>query len=302
MKRMSNLFPSIAKEDPVEEMLNQKVSGSLFNTIEYEISNIVKKIENIDDFSVDEIKNIILRQHSMILDYDLFLMSSETRSCAQKLFRNKRFLKILLDVIGLIELPPNEITCINKLAYDYYILPVNEKDKETSDLLFQLSNIINYRKAIQLSSIIGIKGGQILAIISDSSFKQEKNVHRVNTFIIKCNIALSTQDVINIFLILYAKIGFSKPFIYTMLESKPNNLTDDQLQRFDLISIAILDILNSMQADEIKSILMDYAFTLKMVKKDITVRFSIKSAKRYIRLLKIVDDVENDDFAGVKVP
>mgnify|MGYP006873137087 CR=1 FL=1 len=235
---MRSLFPSfrLAREDKSLAKLDEIQQGSLFHSIEYEISGILNKISNIDNINESEIKQIIIRQHSMILNYDLFLMNSNTRSQAQKLFTNKKFLNCFLSVIGTIDLSVHEKTCINKLAYDYYIY--YEKDQEISNLLFQLTTWVNGNEVLTLSGILGMNGARILSMIRHSSFKEEKNVHRVNTFIIKCGINLSVQNIIDIFCFLYPR--FTPLFIYSMLEIKPQGLSNDQSNRFDAISRALL--------------------------------------------------------------
>ena len=181
---MDVLFPSI----PTESKISEEITPT-FESIEYKIENILEKIRNIDNLDEQEIKNIIVRQHTMILNYDLFLVSE--RDSALELFTNARFLSILLDIIGTLDLSSHEITCINKLTYDYYVS--KNKDSEISELLLDLSYFINNKTAIRLSAIYGIQGARILAMISKSSFKEDKNITRVNRFIVKSNIALSVQ-------------------------------------------------------------------------------------------------------------
>ena len=77
------LFASLNSEDAFENehKLDTLYQGSLFKSIEYEISNIVSKIDNIDQFDANQIKDIIIRQHNMILNYDLFLINNARRIC-----------------------------------------------------------------------------------------------------------------------------------------------------------------------------------------------------------------------------
>lgn len=291
------LFKTVAKERHPE--LNQQINGSLFHTIEYELSDIVRKIENIDQNNDEEIKDIILRQHRMILNYDLFLKDHETREEAQRLFTNKRFLQIFLNEIQLLDLTPHEITCINKLCYDYYITP--ENDEEVFELLYRISMVINNKVILPLSTILGMNAARILAMVANSSFVDEKNIHRVNTFLIKSNFEYNVQSLIDIFCILY-KDSFTNPFIYTMMEAKPKNLSNIQYKTFDQISMAIIQILDSLPSADMKKILSDYAFILTMVKQDTVVRFSLKSLNGYPRILKVISEVENDQFTRLVVP
>ena len=281
-------FSSLHSEDKTSSELNTLQQGSLFHTIEYELSDIVNKITKIDNLDENEIKNIIVRQHTMILNYDLFLMSPDTRAQAQVLFTSKKFLKCFLEVIRLLNISQHEKTCINKLAYDYYIIPDN--DPEVSNLLYQLTTEVNGKEVIALASILGMNEARILAMIRNSTFKEEKSVHRVNTYIIKCNFDLSVKDIITIYYHLFDR--FTNLFTYSMMEAKPSNLSDIENKKFDNISIALLEMLNSLPEVDIKKVINDYAFTLKMVKTNTVVRFAIKSAIRFTRIISVVKQVE----------
>lgn len=283
---MGKLFPSF--QESKSSKLDQLQQGSLFHSIEYEIGGIVNKISNIENLDEKEIKDIIIRQHNMILNYDLFLMSDDTRHKAQILFTNKKFLRCFLDVIRLLTLSQHEKICINKLAYDYYI--TKDNDKEVSELLYRLTTEVNGKEVMILSGFLGLYNAQLLSMIRNSSFKEEKCVHRVNTFIIKSDLDLSLQNIVSIYCYLFDR--FTNVFIYTMLEAKPSNLTALENKKFDSISIAMLEILNSMPTNDIHKVITDYAFTLKMVKINTVVRFAIKSAIRYDRIIKVIRQIE----------
>lgn len=294
------LFPSLKKSLESSELSREHSSElmtPIFRSVEYQISTIVEKITNINTLNEEEIKSIIVRQHQTILNYDLFLASDESRGYVQKLFTNKRFLQIFLQVIGFLQLPYDEIVCINKLAYDYYIIP--GKDPEISDLLLQISYQINNILVIRLSGKLGINGARVLSMIANSSFKEEKNVHRINTFLVKYG-ELSVQDIVDIYCILFER--FTYPFIFSMLESKPSGLNKSQLICFDNISLALLSILDSMTSEDIKRVLYDYAFTLKLIRNDFSVRFSLKSAKAYTRIQEVIKEIELDPIDTLIIP
>lgn len=283
------LFPSFSKKEERVSNLDTLYQGSLFHSVEYELSGIVNKINNIDNLNYDEIRNIIIKQHNMILNYDLFLTSNETRQLAQTLFTNKRFLQCFLDVIRLLDITQHEKICLNKLAYDYYILPI-DKDEEIYNLLYKLTTEVNGREVVSLSGILGINEARILSMIRNSSFKEEKCIHRVNTYIVKCNLDLDIKSIESIYCFLFHR--FTNVFIYTMLESKPSNLSPLENKKFDNISIAILELLNSLPSNDIRKVINDYAFTLKSVKRNTPVRFMLKTALNYNRILTAVRSVE----------
>lgn len=270
------LFPIMNEESGVkspDSKMNKVKETNLFHTIEYEFDTIVSKIRNIDNIDDNHIKDIIKRQHSLILNYDLFLMDSETRKEAQTLFSNKRFLTNLLDVIGLLYISYHEKICLNKLAYDYYQNDI--KDPEVSNLLFQLTTAVNGRDVVVLSGILGMAGAKTLAMIRNSSFKEEKCIHRVNTYIIKCGMNLSTQSIINIYCFLFDR--FSTLFNYTMLESAPSelSLTPYELDNYNGISLAIIAILDSMTSNDILTVVRNYAYMITNVSVNVIPRFRL---------------------------
>ena len=152
---------------------------------------------------------------------------------------------------------------------------------------------------IRLSGKLGINGARVLSMIANSSFKEEKNVHRINTFLVKYA-ELSVQDIVDIYCILFER--FTYPFIFSMLESKPSGLSKSQLICFDNISLALLSILDSMTSEDIKRVLYDYAFTLKLIRNDFSVRFSLKSAKAYTRIQEVIKEIELDPIDTLIIP
>ena len=270
------LFPIMSEESGVkspDSKMNKVKETNLFHTIEYEFDTIVSKIRNIDNIDDNHIKDIIKRQHSLILNYDLFLMDSDTRKEAQTLFSNKRFLSNLLDIIGLLDISYHEKICLNKLAYDYYQNDI--KDQEVSNLLFQLTTAVNGKDVVVLSGRLGMSGAKTLAMIRNSSFKEEKCIHRVNTYIIKCGMNLSTQSIINIYCFLFDR--FSTLFNYTMLESAPSelSLTPNELNNYNSISLAIIKILDSMTSNDILTVVRNYAYMITNVSVNVVPRFRL---------------------------
>ena len=294
---MNKLFPVLdnLKDDSFQNVIIDK---PIFTSVEYTIDTIVDKIVNIDELDKEEIKNIIIRQHKLILNYDLFLSSKKTRSYAQTLFSDIKFLEIFYSIIGLLQLSEHEMKCINKLAYDYYILP--NKDPKVSELLLMICNSTNNVEVIKLSSRLSIKDARTLSMISRSTFRVEKRIRRVNNFLVKCTADLSAQAIVDIMFILYDR--FTDPIIYTMLEAKPDNLTPEQSLKFDTISSVIITILDNMTSANIKKVLYDYAFTLRHSYQNNTkVRFSMKSIPNQ-RIRSIIQEIEEDPIDQLFIP
>ena len=93
-------------------------------------------------------------------------------------------------------------------------------------------------------------------------------------------------------------------FVETMLESKPKDLLDYESVNFDKISIAVIEIVNSMPSSEIKYVIKSYAYALSRINNNIEVRFAIRKLNKYERIIKIIDEVEleGSGLYSVRIP
>ena len=135
-------------------------------------------------------------------------------------------------------------------------------------------------------------------MIRNSTFNIEKAVHRVNTFLVKCNNDLSVSNIVSIYCHLFER--FTDVFIYTMMESKPNSMTPLMKKKYDNISIAILEMMNSLTSADIRKVLYDYGYILSMVKVNTKIRFALRTAERYNRIISVIKSIEIQD--NIKIP
>lgn len=284
--------------DDKSKQMKQEVNG-VFCSVEHTINSIINKIQHIDQLSDQEIKDIILRQHNLILNYDLFLRDDISRRAAQQLFTNERFLKLFLDISGLLSLSREEIICINKLAYDFYFINSNGiVNGDISNLLMLISHNINNQLIIKLYSKVGVNYARHLAMIANSSFKDATVVHRINASLIRCLIDLSLQDIVDIYCILFERI--SSLFSYTMFETKKPGMNRQELQRFDMISQAMIVLLHNLTSIEMRKVLYNYAYLIKINNIGI-VRFRLKTVNDE-RIQKVISEVEYGDMEILSIP
>ena len=295
------MFQEMFKVNENQPIFDTTPISSPFKTIEYQLSTIVEKIKDIDSLNDDEIKEIIIRQYQTILNYDLFLSVPETRNVALELFTNKRFLKLFFDIVGLLDLTEYQRICVNKLTYDYYSLP--NKDIEICELLMNISYIVNNKLVIRLSAILGIHNARVLAMVSNSTFRIDKKVHRINTFLLRCGMELSVQNIIDIYLTIFER--FKDLFINTMLESLDSLSDDDKtntiiIHNYNNISIAIVKILDSMISKDVEQVLLNYVYSLQILASP-KLRFSFKGSNAIpARIIGIIQNIE--DQTGLIVP
>lgn len=296
------LFKSFKKFDEEDNAgFGKEPKPVIFRSIEYNIEDLCNKILDINNLDEEEIKRIILNQYSMILNYDLFLSSEQSRKCAQMLFTNETFLTILNQEVQILNLDESQIICANKLAYDYYITANN--DPAISNLLLALSYQVNNSLVLKLANKIGIDNARVLAMINRSSFKMEKRVHRTNTFFMRCNLQLSVQMIVDIMCELYDHFTYN--FIYTMLEGVEHNIyvsfSDNEKETYNNISKAILHILLSLTSKDITYVLTQYGYTLKMLPNNYNViRLTLKNIKDN-RLQSIIKYIEESQYNDIKL-
>lgn len=290
-------------EDTNAQKLNTVINGPLFNTIEYDIESLLIRVKNIDNLTDEEINKIIISQHNLILNYDIFFGVNYNRNIALNLFTNKRFLRCLSSVIGSCKLTKHERVCLSKITYDYYIYYSNkpEFDSEILDMLLSCTSWANEKEILILSSIYGIGGAKVLSMIRNSSFKVDKNIHRVNEFLLRWNGELSVQNIIDTYCILFER--FTDVFVYTMLESKESiNLNEEQNRKFNNISIALITILDSLNTVDMSKVIYDYHFTFNSIKASCSTnrityaRFKLSTIKDKPRVLDVLRSVLGVDW------
>lgn len=291
------MFDSLKKGVAVSATPPERVFPK-FTNVELTINTLVEKLKSIEVLSDNEIKNIIYRQYHTILNYDLFLANEESRIVAQKLFTNERFLNALIICAQDLQLNDHQIICCNKLAYDYIALyPITEKNQTISSLLMELSFRVNFKTVLPLSALIGVDNAKYLAMLRKSSFKEEKNIIRVNRFLIKSGLELKESDMIDIYSKLYTHI--SSLFITTMFTIAEDNYTKLEFLRYEEMSKALIDILDSMPSAEIKIVLSNYVSSY-LLNGEPPIRFSMKNIhESYGRIKQVINNLLEE---GIIVP
>lgn len=268
-----------------------------FSNIDYLIEDILKKFEDINNIDETELKDIIRRQYKLILNYDNFL--SNNREVAQKLFMNKKFLDCLLDIIGTLPLDREERICINKLCYDYLIL--KDKSSEILDMLLSISYYVNNITVIKLSSELPIKESRMLAIIANSSFNIDKNIHRINMFLTW--VLPYGYNITNIYMILFDHMMY--PIIYTLLDVDPNiNNNPEAKRNYDKITATILTLLLCMTSEDIYKVLTNYGYIWVLYgKPPVRIKFKdLPKSEKFQRLQNVILKIDLGPYKDIEIP
>ena len=272
------MFETLMQSLPKEDESKKATSIPHFQPVEMKIKDINSQLNNVVNMTDDQIKAMIAINYHTFFN-DVFLMDYENREYIINVFSNPRFLKNLIEVFSTrgIVIYDTERICCNKIAWDYFCISGEEGNQEITKLLYQLSTIVNGSVIPILSAIVPLDTAKLIALARYSSFKEYKCVERVNNILISLS-NLSEKMVIDVYSILF-KNGVKSTFSTIMLKDLHTFDSNDpnyekKVNNYGLISLAILDIVESMTMSDIQQILLGYAneFTFDKSKK---IRFSL---------------------------
>lgn len=177
-----------------------------------------------------------------------------------KMIISDRFLRVLIQVVSNIDVDYMNKIYLNKLCYDYLTLDDNSKNPLINDLIYHLAKITN-KKHIPILIGAGIpeKIACYIVLSRFSSNNEFLNITRMNFVILTANINFTEQMIVDVYQNLFERV--SQLFEATMLDVLDTNeewYTEAIDERYSLITLAILDILNSLPSDSIKRVLEDY--------------------------------------------
>lgn len=177
-----------------------------------------------------------------------------------KMIVSERFLIALIRVVSDIKIDIMDKTYINKLCYDYITLDDKDKNPIISDLIYKLAKVAN-KEHIPILIGAGIPE-TVACYITLSRFSSNNeflNIRRMNFIILTSTVNFTEQMIVNVYQILFDKV--TELFEATMLDVLDTTeqwYTEDIDERYSLITLALLDILNSLPSDAIGRVLNDY--------------------------------------------
>lgn len=286
-----------------EQNQNQQFQGSEIDFSEFGQINrdlFRSKINEIENIADRELYDLVKETYSAILN-DIMLKNDEQYIAA---FMKPRFLRSLIQVVSNIQLQYYERVCCNKLAYDYFTY-VQNPDLEVQELFYTLSEKINQTEVYRLAALGIPRNLAIQFALSRYSYTEEKiNVQRLNFVIANADPSLITaQMVINIYQVLFDKfIPIFEGLIFDVFNEDEEWVTENIIDNYDKIKIAVLTILNDMEPLKIRKVLMSYTGNLKaLYSNDLChIRFSLRALSYdYERIVNMVDSLATE---GIIVP
>ena len=268
-----------------------------FTTIEYTHDSFLEKISEFSDTKIRyEIKI------GDYFNYDHF-SDPNTRVIFQKLWTNKIFLKNVLFLISEDEQFRNKvintyITTVNKLAFDYLLLESQDKDEEVLYLLKEIAKHTDYNYILKLCDIMPLELATMIAMARFSDFNFTESINRFNNTIYKSEMDFSEQDIIHIYAVFFSE-RFTELFNITMTNIEDNFEKRLHKKVYDMMSLALLDILESMTSEDIEKVLQSYSSYIELTN-ICNFRFSLRSlSDDYSRINVIIDELLNK---GICIP
>lgn len=177
-----------------------------------------------------------------------------------KMIISDRFLRVLIQVISNIDVDYLNKIYLNKLCYDYLTLDEEYKNPVINDMIFHLAKMTN-KKHIPILIGAGIpeKIACYIVLSRYSSNDEFLNITRMNFVILTATTNFTEQMIVDVYQNLFDRV--SQLFEATMLDVIDTDeewYTEEIDERYSLITLAILDILNSLPSDAIRRVLNDY--------------------------------------------
>lgn len=229
----------------------------------------------------------------------LSLLSSavDKKPRALQIITDKDFL-IAMDMAN-VSLNREYVNRFNRVYRSYVINPAKNViyNDDSATLLYQIALKLN-KKMVTILIGVGLEEKDALWLMVNrySSTDERRNIRRmvramqhIKPFI------MTEQMVVNIFAKTFND-QFTNLFVAAMTDRFDYFDDDDEKYVYSTVSNALLDILNTMDSDEIKDILMEYEDELR--KSGVSGRFSLRSINSgdYRTICEVIDEIEQMGF------
>jgi len=278
----------------------KEVDFDFINNITTNASLFRAKINSISTMEDKELYDLVKGSYQSIL----YEISSRQDKEYLDVFTTPKFITILTQVLNSVNLSYKEKICCNKLVYDYITLKNN--DPYIKELLFILSKLVN-KDNIKLLLFLELPENiaTYIALARLSDLKESVNIKRVNFIIATTSPSIMTpQTIIYIYERLFDSIReLFITIMFDVYDEDEELFTEDVMEVYANISLAILTLLNVLPINGIKSILTSYGEDFKLTYKGNIhlVRFSLRSISStdFNRIHNMVELLESE---GVHVP
>ena len=267
----------------------------------FNLSILKQNIDNVDSMSDVELRNFIKRCFKSIM---VNLFGKEMPKYIHY-FQDVRFLDAFIDVLKSMDfIEKDDIVRLNTMCYHYITIPKDKQNYRVVSRMMEVSNIINRHNLPRLLGLgLSSNLASILLIARYSDIDLNVCVKRVNFIIITQPKELMSERMIEeILKILYNvlddMVRIFPPIMMDILpdydENNPNTLwiSEDIQEVNSTLNLALLNILDNLPTQTIRSVLLNYMEAMNMVYKNYQVRFSLRClSEDYYRINNVINEM-----------
>ena len=267
----------------------------------FNLSILKQNIDNVDSMSDVELRNFIKRCFKSIM---VNLFGKEMPKYIHY-FQDVRFLDAFIDVLKSMDfIEKDDIVRLNTMCYHYITIPKDKQNYRVVSRMMEVSNIINRHNLPRLLGLgLSSNLASILLIARYSDIDLNVCVKRVNFIIITQPKELMSERMIEeILKILYNVLDdlvrIFPPIMMDILpdydENNPNTLwiSEDIQEVNSTLNLALLNILDNLPTQTIRSVLLNYTEAMNMVYKNYQVRFSLRClSEDYYRINNVINEM-----------
>ena len=293
-----------AKQDYEKQKNQPKFHINIQEDPLFNKSVLVKNIKNVDSMSNDELYNFIKLNFNNIL-HSVFYEEDNIDYINQ--FQNIKFLDVFIRVLSeQVIYDDLRIKC-NTICYEY--ISMKEKDITVGNKLMEMSDIVN---AAYLPAVIGLgipkNIAQVLVVSRFSNVNLNVVIKRLDFIIITQSRELMTYRMIkDLLLVLFRNpaIDFVRIFPYFMYDVLPSQgtypwITESAEEINSLLELAMLEIINDLDYNSIRNIILNYAEGDSIIGQYKPKRFSIdKLSDDYHRINDVIYNLKYNEGLSI---
>lgn len=285
-----------AQQPKIEMVKIVPAESPVFNHLVF-----MNNVNQIPEMSDADLAKFVDTNFSALLR-NVFVGDLNDRAQHVKLFQDVRFLDIFIQIMVQKRFfDKNEIVNMNTICYHYLTLPDNQKDPQVLDRIQQISKIIN---RVGLPRLLGLglsdNLANMLLIARYSDMDLNTVIKRIDFIIITQPPQIMSQRMItDIMRILFdVFVDWIRIFPYYMMDVLPDRnsqyghwVTDDIEEVDSTLSLSMLEILDNLPSNTIRTVLLNYAETMSIINKP--VKFSMKRlSDDYYRINDMVNQLQ----------
>lgn len=277
---------------------------------------LLANIYDIPNMSDSDLRTFVHNSFRLILN-NIFFGSKDSIDYIN-CFTNERFLDAFIDVVQRMlttnkYLESDDIVKINNICYDYISFEHPNKSNAVVNRMFTLANMINVK---YLATLLGFgierAVANLIVIARFSNLNPAVFVKRVN-FIIICqpSKSMTRENIARIFQTIYEidrnqnnlinifpSIMFDVLGDYDEADPRTHWITDEIQEVDSTLNLAILDVLEALEPQTIRKVLVNYSENYYILKRNMPTRFNMQHISHdYEQINRVVYELQvNEDI------